>query len=110
MFYDKIAKKQLGRSPKHVLLLHENDMAALYLGELIQHTRGKGWEIISPQEAYQDSLAKRYNPKTFTFNKQGRVAALAHSNGAAKNLLRHKNENAEYLKMRIKELKIFKVK
>ena len=72
VFYDEIAKESLGRSPKHVLLLHENDIAALYMPELIAHIRSKGWKIISAQEAYKD-IAKRF-PQV-EFHKQGRVAA-----------------------------------
>ena len=56
-FYDNISRQVLGRSPKHVLLLHENDMAALFLGDLIQFLKDKGWKIISPEEACTDLIA-----------------------------------------------------
>lgn len=94
-FYDNIAKTSLGRSPKHVLLLHENDTSALYLPKLIQHIRDQGWSIISPQEAYQDPIAKAF-PKTKFLN-QGRVAALAHDHGIEIKNLIHPTESQEYL-------------
>ena len=50
-FYDALAKKSLGRSPRHVLLLHENDAAALFVADLVKHLRNKGWKIISSQRA-----------------------------------------------------------
>jgi peptidoglycan-N-acetylglucosamine deacetylase len=78
-FYDNIALKTLGRSPKHVLLLHENDLAALYVGDLASHLRSKGWQIISVEDAYTDPIASM-NPKTLRLN-QGRVAALAIDQG-----------------------------
>jgi len=78
-FYDAIAVKQLGRSPRHVLLLHENDLAALYLGDLIARLRDTGWEIISPEAAYQDPIA-RIEPDTLALG-QGRVMALAIAQG-----------------------------
>ena len=56
-FYDTIAKKTLGRSPKHVLLLHENDLSAKFLKDLIEFIRKNGWKIISPTEAYTDPIA-----------------------------------------------------
>ncbi len=81
IFYDNIAKKSLGRSPKHVLLLHENELAALFLGDLISMLKNKGWNIISPAEAYTDPIAKIEEPEKLNFNNQGRVAAIARSQG-----------------------------
>jgi peptidoglycan/xylan/chitin deacetylase (PgdA/CDA1 family) len=94
-FYDGIAKKSLGRSPKHVMLLHENDAAALFVGDLIAHLRTKGWKIISPQKAYQDPIARNF--PTIAFHKQGRVAAIANSKGVPESELRHLSESNEYI-------------
>lgn len=78
-FYDAIAVKVLRRSPRHVLLLHENDLAALFIGDLIEELRNKGWNIISPEESYRDPIAKII-PETLLLN-QGRVAAIARDRG-----------------------------
>lgn len=94
-FYDAMAKKSLGRSPQHVMLLHENDAAALFVGDLIAHLRTKGWKIVSPQQAYQDPIARNF--PNVAFHKQGRVAAIANSKGAPESELRHPSENIEYL-------------
>lgn len=94
-FYDAIAKKSLGRSPRHVMLLHENDAAALFVGDLIAHMRTKGWKVISPQKAYQDPIARNF--PAVAFHKQGRVAAIANSKGVPESELRHPSENTEYL-------------
>lgn len=94
-FYDGVAKKALGRSPKHVLLLHENDLAAMYIADLVQHIRSKGWTIISPADAYLDPIATV--EKDLAFTKQGRVAALAYDAGINQDTLRHKSENTEYI-------------
>jgi len=94
-FYDAMAKKSLGRSPQHVMLLHENDAAALFVGDLIAHLRAKGWRIISPQQAYQDPIARNF--PNITFHKQGRIAAIASSKGIPESELRHVSENAEYI-------------
>lgn len=45
-FYDRLALETLNRSPKHVLLLHENDLAALFVGALVRELRKKGWKIL----------------------------------------------------------------
>ncbi len=94
-FYDALAQKALKRSPRHVLLLHENDAAALFVDDLVIALRKKGWKIISPQKAYQDKIAKLY-PET-RFQKQGRIAAIAESRGVPEIELRHESENESYL-------------
>ncbi len=78
-FYDRVAISTLRRSPKHILFLHENDLAALCLDKLIDHIERKGWRIISPINAYKDPIAI-VEPRTLFLN-QGRVAAIAKANG-----------------------------
>lgn len=78
-FYDGLAQKFLGRSPKHVLLLHENDLAALFIGDLVQRLKQDGWRIITPVQAYTDEDLSLF-PNVLLQN-QGRVAAKARENG-----------------------------
>jgi len=78
-WYDGIAREALGRSPAHVLLLHENDLAALFIADLVAALRAKGWKIVSADEAYADPIA-REEPKTLVLG-QGRVVALAVDRG-----------------------------
>lgn len=93
--YDAVACRWLGRSPKHVLLLHENDAAALYLPALIDALRAGGWQFVSAAEAYEDPIAAT-SPDTL-FLGQGRVAAIAAEMGANPATLRHSGENADVL-------------
>lgn len=37
----------------HVLLMHSNDLTALYIGDLVTALRNKGWTIISIHDAYK---------------------------------------------------------
>lgn len=55
-FYDDVAKKLIGRSPKHVLLLHEIDGTVLYIDALIRELKKDGWTIVSVEEAYKDPI------------------------------------------------------
>lgn len=57
-FYDGLARRTLGRSPAHMLLLHETDLAALFLPALAEALRKDGWEIITADEAYADPIAR----------------------------------------------------
>lgn len=78
-FYDRIAQDQLGRSPRHVFLLHENDLAALFLPMLVAALKADGWDIVPAMEAFKDPISQII-PET-QFNGQGRVAAIAHAQG-----------------------------
>lgn len=104
-FYDDIAVNALGVSVKHVLLLHENDLAALYLPELARHIREQGWAIISPQEAYQDPIAEMF--PVGVFHNQGRVSALALEKGMDVYKLRNPSESEDYLDALVHERGIF---
>ncbi len=56
-FYDGLARRTLGRSPAHVLLLHENDLAALFVPDLVAALRRAGWQIVTADEAFRDPIA-----------------------------------------------------
>ncbi|MEM9386070.1 MAG: polysaccharide deacetylase family protein [Pseudomonadota bacterium] len=82
-YYDAVAVQMLGESPVHVLLLHENDLAAMFVDDLVQALRDGGWTIVSPDVAYDDPLP---TPKT-RFTSQGRVFALAADAGRPRNTM-----------------------
>ena len=82
-YYDSIAAQMLDEPPVHVLLLHENDLAALYADDLVLALRAAGWTIVSPDAAYKTPLP---TPKT-PFTSQGRVFALAADRGRARNTM-----------------------
>lgn len=84
--YAAIAEQALGRSPAHVLLLHENSLAAMFIDDLVAALRQNGWQIISALEAYKDPIAKTL-PDTL-FLGQGRVAAMAEIKGMARRNIR----------------------
>lgn len=94
-FYDAMAQEVLGRSPQHVLLLHENDVAALFIGELVAELRRRGFQIIPASKAFEDPIAER-EPNTL-FLGQGRVAALAHEAGLPPAELVSPTEDEAYL-------------
>lgn len=87
-YYDDMAMKVLGRSPKHVLLLHENDLAALFVGDFVTALKAKGWKIISPQEAYTDQITSYQYSDPLKFN-PGRIGEIAKASGWPRNKLWH---------------------
>ena len=100
-FADARAVEALGRSPAHMLLLHETDLAALFIDDAVAALRADGWEIVSADQAYRDPIAA-VEPDT-TFLGAGRVAAIAHAAGRpARELVSQWNEE-EFLSRRFTE-------
>ncbi len=100
-YYDEMAQTHLGRSPKHILLLHEMDISALFIGDLVSELRSKGWKIISTEEAYTDKIAEYQSQRTFRYN-PGKIGEIAHSKGQKKGLW-HKSLDEKYLKTRFNQ-------
>lgn len=57
-FADALARRALGRSPAHVLLLHETDLAAFWIADLVRALKARGWRIVTADEAFADPIAK----------------------------------------------------
>lgn len=57
-FYDRLSQKLYGRQLPHVLLLHHNLLNALFLGDILNMFQTRGWKLVSPDEAYEDSAYK----------------------------------------------------
>jgi peptidoglycan-N-acetylglucosamine deacetylase len=56
-YADTLAREALGRSPAHVMLMHETDIAALFLPDMVAELRRQGWTVITADEAYRDRLS-----------------------------------------------------
>lgn len=74
-FYDQLAVKTLGYSPKHVMLLHERDVTVELLEPLVRALKQKGWTLISAEDAYKDPMYSLKPKNTYASN--GLVAQLA---------------------------------
>jgi peptidoglycan/xylan/chitin deacetylase (PgdA/CDA1 family) len=78
-FYDGVAQQFFSRPVKHTLLLHDFDITTMFIKDLVEFLREKGWTIISPEEAYTDTLLS--TAPDVLLNNQGRVMAIAKSKG-----------------------------
>ncbi|WP_158967261.1 polysaccharide deacetylase family protein [Paraglaciecola sp. L3A3] len=101
-FYQQLADKNLTKPVKQVLLMHENDLAALFMDDLIQALKKDEWEIITPLDAFNDDIAKRL-PQTL-HNNQGRLAAVLAEKGITPISMVQINQRPEALKKRLKNL------
>lgn len=95
-YYDELAQKVLGRKIKHTLLLHHNVLNGMFLGDVLEMFRAKGWKLINVDEAYADpvfSAAPAIAPAG-----ESLVWALAKETGRFENTLRYPGEDGDYEK------------
>ena len=57
-FADAMMQRVTGRQPVQVMLLHETDLAALYIGDLVRALRRDGWTVVSADQAYADPVGE----------------------------------------------------
>jgi len=55
-YYDGLSRAVLGRSVAHVLLLHHNLINALFLKDVIQMFKNRGWTLIDSEVAFKDPV------------------------------------------------------
>jgi peptidoglycan/xylan/chitin deacetylase (PgdA/CDA1 family) len=55
-FADALMIKAIGRSPIHVMLMHETDLAALFVPDLVKALQADGWEVVTADEAFADPI------------------------------------------------------
>ena len=79
-----------------MILLHHNLAAALFLGDLIQHFKDKGWEVIDADKAYKDMVYDEV-PDNVPAG-ESLIWALAKKSGKFEKVLRYPAEDGEYEK------------
>lgn len=104
--YDALGQQVLGRRPAHVLLLHENDLAASFTVDLVKALEQDGWQIIHPDTAFADPIATT-RPETL-FSGMGRISALAADQGLRdRGTLDHWSVSEQAIDARLSALGIF---
>lgn len=93
-YYDGLAQKVLGRPVKHTILTHYNLLNGLFLNDLISMFKSKGWQFISAEEAFSDSVFAA-KPKVLPAG-ESIVWAVAKENGTIAKSLRYPAEDGEY--------------
>lgn len=53
---DALMRQVIGRQPVQMMLLHETDLAALYIGDLVRALQADGWTVVSADTAYADPI------------------------------------------------------
>jgi len=94
VFYDDLSRKVLGRSVKHTLLVHFNLLNALFLGDLLDMYKKRGWKLIDAVDAFKDPVFSS-EPMNVPAG-ESIIWALAKQSGRFDSLLRYPGEDAEY--------------
>ena len=101
-FYDSLAYQLSGRKINHVILLHHNLAAALFLDDLIKHFKANGWEIIDADKAFKDKIYDEV-PNNIPAG-ESLIWALAKQSGKFEKILRYPAEDGEYEKPKMDKL------
>ena len=101
-YYDSLAGRVVGRPVKHTVLMHFNLLNGLFLSDLIEMFRSKGWQLIDAEEAFTDPIF-RAEPKTLPAG-ESIVWALAKEKGTIAKSLRYPAEDGEYEMARMNKL------
>ena len=103
-YYDDLAMKVLGQHPRHTILIHHRLLNALFLGDVLDMFRDRGWELISSDEAYRDPVYA-LDPKTLPAG-ESLIWGLAKESGKFESLLRYPGEDDTYEIPKMDKLKL----
>jgi peptidoglycan/xylan/chitin deacetylase (PgdA/CDA1 family) len=101
-YYDELSRKVLGYSVRHTLLVHHNVLNGLFLGDVLQMFKSKGWKLIDGEEAFTDPVFSS-EPKIAPAG-ESIIWALAKETGKFDNLLRYPGEDGDYEKPKMDAL------
>ena len=101
-FYNSLVQKVSGGSVKHTLLIHHNLLNAMFLGDLLDMFKSRGWKLIDAENAFQDKIFSQ-SPAILPAG-ESLVWALAKQTGKFDALLRYPGEDGEYEKAEMDRL------
>ncbi|MGZ5435552.1 MAG: polysaccharide deacetylase family protein [Pyrinomonadaceae bacterium] len=102
IYYDGLSRRALGRSVKHTLLIHHNVLNELFLPDVLDMFKKKGWRLIDAANAFKDpifSAAPNILPAGESI-----VWALAKESGKFEDVLRYPGEDGDYEKAKMDQL------
>ena len=103
-YYDRLARRVMGRPVKHTVLVHFNLLNALFLNDLIAMFRAKGWQPIDAEEAFTDPVFSA-RPNVLPAG-ESIVWSLAKEKGTIAKSLRYPAEDGDTENARMNRLKL----
>ena len=101
-YYDSLARRVAGRAVKHTVLVHFNLLNGLFLGDVIEMYKAKGWQPIDAEEAFTDPVFSA-KPKVLPAG-ESIVWSLAKEKGTIAKSLRYPAEDGDYENARMEKL------
>jgi hypothetical protein len=101
-YYEKLSYEMNGRHINHTLLLHHNLASALFLDDLINEFKQKGWAVVNADTAYQDKIFEQI-PKS-NFAGESLIWSMAKESGKYDQSLRYPAEDSRYEKGKMNRL------
>ena len=103
-YYEDLSYQLTHRHIHHVLLLHHNLAAALFLGEMIIFFKQNGWNVTDPLSSYRDQI---YETTTHNIPEQeSLILAMATESGKFQKQLMHQPEDKKYLRKEMNKRKL----
>lgn len=102
LYYDGLSNKVLERSVKHTMLVHYNLLNALFLSDLLDMFKSKGWQLIDAEDAFKDPVSKSL-PNTVPAG-ESLIWALAKETGKFEKELRYPGEDSTYENAKMDQL------
>jgi peptidoglycan/xylan/chitin deacetylase (PgdA/CDA1 family) len=101
-YYDSLARRVAGRPVKHTILTHFNLLNGLFLNDVIEMFKGKGWQPIDAEDAFTDSVFLA-QPKVVPAG-ESIIWSLAKEKGTIAKTLRYPAEDSQYENKRMDKL------
>ncbi|WP_161991977.1 polysaccharide deacetylase family protein [Flagellimonas algicola] len=101
-YYEKLSFEMNGRHIKHTLLLHHNLTSALFLGDLIEAFKAKGWRVIDSDTAFEDPIFGQIPSPDFAG--ESLIWSMAKQSGNYEDRLRYPAEDSRYEKDKMDQL------
>lgn len=97
VFYHQLAKDMTGRDNiAHTLLIHQNLLNALFLGDLLDMFKNNGWRLSNIKDTFKDPIYQK-EPKSLPAG-QSLIWAMARESGEYEDRLRYPAEDGRYEK------------
>lgn len=104
-YYDTLARKVTRRAVKHTILTHFNLLNALFLNDVIQMLKGKGWVPMDAETAFNEDSVFRAQPKVVPAG-ESIIWSIAKEKGTIAKSLRYPAEDAQYENKRMNKLSL----
>ena len=102
-YYDSLARRVAGRAVKHTILMHFNLLNGLFLNDLIEMFKRKGWEPIDAEAAFSSDSVFLAQPKVVPAG-ESIIWSMAKERGTIAKTLRYPAEDSQYENKRMDKL------